>query len=140
MRNQVKRTVNGNGEKASCNTTQNLELNFRNEPRASSEEYENEEEYEEEEYDEEYNAEEIVVWTVLEFTANNQTVLPEDRELFNTFFNSSSRRNLADLVTAKLASHENRIQRSESQSQPQQPALPPKVIEVYKKLALYVAR
>jgi hypothetical protein len=60
-------------------------------------------------------------------------VAPEDRELFNTFVNSGQRRNLADLIAAKIEAHENRVHFQETASEPQQPTLPPKVIEVYKK-------
>jgi hypothetical protein len=60
-------------------------------------------------------------------------VAPEDRELFNTFVNSGQRRNLADLITAKLDAHENRVQFNEQPDEPRQPPLPPKVVEVYKK-------
>ena len=64
---------------------------------------------------------------------NFKGVAPEDRELFNTFVNSGQRRNLADLITAKIEAHENRVHFAETGSEPQRPALPPKVIEVYKK-------
>jgi len=59
-------------------------------------------------------------------------IAQEDRELFNTFVNSGQRRNLADLITAKIEAHENRVHFAR-ESEPQRPALPPKVIEVYKK-------
>jgi len=64
---------------------------------------------------------------------NFKGVAPEDRELFNTFVNSGQRRNLADLITAKIEAHENRVHFAGTESEPQRPALPPKVIEVYKK-------
>ena len=87
----------------------------------------------EEEYEEEYDAEEIVVLTQLNFTADNQGVDPEDRELFNTFVNVGQSRNWADLITAKLAAHENRVQFGDEHTEPRRPPLPPKVVEVYKK-------
>jgi len=64
---------------------------------------------------------------------NVKGVAQEDRELFNTFVNSGQRRNLADLITAKIEAHENRVHFAETESEPQRLALPPKVIEVYKK-------
>src|SRR5271155_2642641 len=67
---------------------------------------------------------------------NFKGVAPEDRELFNTFVNSGQRRNLADLITAKIEAHENRVHFAETESELQRPTLPPKVIEVYKKFAL----
>jgi hypothetical protein len=74
----------------------------------------------EETYEEEFDAEEII------------GVPQEDRDLFNTFANPGQRRNLADLITAKLEAHENREKVIE-QSEPRAPSLPPKVIEVFKK-------
>jgi essential nuclear protein 1 len=42
---------------------------------------------------------------------------------------------LADLITAKLEAHENRVQFKDEPNEPRRPPLPPKVIEVYKKLS-----
>jgi hypothetical protein len=57
----------------------------------------------------------------------------EDQQLFNSFASSGQRRNLADLITAKLTAHENQVHFADDRDTPLQPALPPKVIEVYKK-------
>jgi hypothetical protein len=57
----------------------------------------------------------------------------EDQQLFNDFASSGQRRNLADLITAKLTSHENQVRFADESNVPQQPSLPPKVVEVYKK-------
>ena len=67
--------------------------------------------------------------------SDEQGIAPEDRELFNTFESPSERRNLADLITAKLAAHERRVQFKDAKelSEPRPPSLPPKVVEVYKK-------
>ena len=53
--------------------------------------------------------------------------------MFNAFVNTGQRRNLADLITAKIAAHENRVQFADEPEEPKRPPLPPKVIEVYKK-------
>jgi hypothetical protein len=88
----------------------------------------------EEEYEEEYDAEEIVVQRPFNFSfLTEQGVVSEDRELFNTFVSAGQSRNLADLITAKLAAHENRVQFADEPTEPRRPPLPPKVIEVYKK-------
>lgn len=109
------------------NSLRNL-ADHRNEEMDDSDEYTNEKEYEDE-----YDAEEIVVRFLTTFCANCKGVAPEDRELFNTFVNSGQSRNLADLITAKLAAHENRVQFAEEPVEPRQPFFPPKVVEVYKK-------
>ena len=88
----------------------------------------------EEEYEDEYDAEDIVVRNLSVIT-NSKGVSREDRELFNTFVNSGQRRNLADLITAKIEAHENRVHFAETRSEPQRPTFPPKVIEVYTKCA-----
>ena len=56
----------------------------------------------------------------------------EDRELFERLSGGQSR-NLADLIAAKLAAHENRAQFKSDQTEPREPGFPPKVVEVYKK-------
>ena len=56
----------------------------------------------------------------------------EDRELFERLSGGQSR-NLADLITAKLVAHENRVQFKSQQTEPREPGIPPKVVEVYKK-------
>ena len=60
----------------------------------------------------------------------------EDQQLFNSFASSGQRRNLADLITAKLAAHENQVHFDDERDTPKQPALPAKVVEVYKKYVL----
>ena len=65
--------------------------------------------------------------------ANFKGVAPEDRRLFDTFMNPGQRRNLADLITAKLTAHENRVHFDDEPSEPRPRPLPPKVVEVYKK-------
>jgi hypothetical protein len=66
--------------------------------------------------------------------SNQQGVAPEDHDLFNNFLsNSGQKRNLADLITAKLTAHENQVQFAQEPPEERRPALPPKVIEVYKK-------
>ena len=117
-----------NGESLKCRLSLESQIDDRNEGMEdNSDEYTDEEEYEEE-----YDAEDIVVWEHPD-NANLKGVAPEDRELFNTFVNSGQRRNLADLITAKIEAHQNRVQFAETALAPQQPTLPPKVIEVYKK-------
>lgn len=49
------------------------------------------------------------------------------------FSNSRQQRNLADLITAKLAAHENKARFVEEEAKPRSAPLPPKVVEVYKK-------
>jgi hypothetical protein len=71
--------------------------------------------------------------TRLHFGADYKGVAPEDRELFNRFVNPGQTRNLADLITAKLAAHENWVRFTDESAEPRQPFFPPKVVEVYKK-------
>ena len=125
---KVREKMKWSGEKVKCNENLRLEADDRNEGMEDSDEYTDEEEYEED-----YHAEQIVVWTQFVLIVNWQGVAPEDQELFNTFGNSGQSRNLADLITAKLAAHENRVQFADEPSEPRRPPLPPKVIEVYKK-------
>jgi hypothetical protein len=58
----------------------------------------------------------------------------EERALFERLSGGQSR-NLADLITAKLAAHENRVQ-FKNPVEPREPGFPPKVVEVYKKHSL----
>jgi len=56
----------------------------------------------------------------------------EDHELFERLIGGQSR-NLADLITAKLVAHENRVQFKSEETEPRAPGIPPKIVEVYKK-------
>jgi hypothetical protein len=97
-----------------------------------------ENEWEDEEDYQEYDVEDFAVSTsmTMNFRLMGKGVPAEDRALFERLSGGQSR-NLADLITAKLAAHDNRIQfkTTESETEPRQPSFPPKVVEVYKKYA-----